>query len=39
MIKWLKRIKVNLESKEPEQKKVLEKVEEIEPAKRVTKKK
>ena len=39
MINWLKKIKVKLETKEPEEKKVLEKVEEIAPAKKVTKKK
>lgn len=39
MIKWFKKIKVKLETKEVEEKKVLEKVEEIEPAKKVTKKK
>lgn len=39
MIKWLKKIKVKLEQKEPEQKKVLEKVEKVAPAKKVSKKK
>lgn len=39
MINWLKKIKLKLAEKEPEEKKVLEKVEEIAPAKKVTKKK
>lgn len=39
MINWLKKNKLKLAEKEPEEKKVLEKVEEIAPAKKVTKKK
>lgn len=39
MINWLKKIKLKLAEKEPEEKKVLEKVTEVAPAKKVTKKK